>query len=475
MRSLSVRYRRGFCAAALFTMVLGTTSAPCSYATGFTDDAELTGGIYYWQRQRDRKAMSPASAKFGQYEANLHHATFNGNLNFSSGYIADFIGLDLAVFGALELSDSGPAAPNEIGFSDAKTRWDEKWSGDKNGLGLYKAAIKLKHDDLWLHGGYLQPSGQTLLAPHWSFMPGTYRGVEGGIKQDIGQAGELSVSYMWTDEYKAPWYENMYHFRKADGVTGISWLHSAGAKVDFKNTWVLEGAFGQAANYMDQYFGKISYDFPVMGKTLRTRYQFYGAKDKERGGVANTRDVYDGLAWLQAITLGYTTGPFDFRLEGTWVKAEGNQGFFLQRMTPSYASSNGRLDVWWDARSDWNANGEKALFASVLYDLAGWKLPGWGAGVSYAYGWDAKPSTNPVYDQNQRLKESAWNLDLLYTIQQGRAKGTLFKLHYTQYHNHTSIPSYSGGYGNIFQDEKDVKFIVIAPFTLFSPKQGTRS
>ncbi|WP_256861925.1 hypothetical protein, partial [Salmonella enterica] len=24
-----------------------------------------------------------------------------------------------------------------------------------------------------------------------------------------------------------------------------------------------------------------------------------------------------------------------------------------------------------------------------------------------------------------------------------------------------------GGYGNIFQDERDVKFIVIAPFTIF--------
>ncbi|WP_016604378.1 hypothetical protein, partial [Yersinia pestis] len=33
--------------------------------------------------------------------------------------------------------------------------------------------------------------------------------------------------------------------------------------------------------------------------------------------------------------------------------------------------------------------------------------------------------------------------------------------------NHTNIPSYGDGFGNVFQDEKDVKFIVIAPFTLF--------
>ncbi len=65
------------------------------------------------------------------------------------------------------------------------------------------------------------------------------------------------------------------------------------------------------------------------------------------------------------------------RLEGTWVKAEGLQGYFLQRMTPTYASSNGRLDIWWDNRSDFNADGEKAVFFGAMYDLKNWNLPGW--------------------------------------------------------------------------------------------------
>lgn len=142
---------------------------PEATAAGFIDDASLTGGVYYWQRHRERKDLNPDSDKFGQYQQNLHHSTFNSNLDFSSGYVADIIGLDLAVFGALEMSDKGPAAPNEIGFSDANTRWDEKWSGDKNGTSLYKAALKVKLNDFWLRAGYLQPQGQTLLAPNWSF------------------------------------------------------------------------------------------------------------------------------------------------------------------------------------------------------------------------------------------------------------------------------------------------------------------
>lgn len=161
----------------------------------------------------------------------------------------------------------------------------------------------------------------------------------------------------------------------------------------------------------------------------------------------------------------------DLRLEGTWVKADGQQGYFLQRMTPTYASSNGRLDIWWDNRSDFNANGEKAVFFGAMYDMKNWDMPGWAFGASYVYAWDAKPgrmaSPDAYYDPDYRLKESAYSLDAMYTVQEGRAKGTLFKLHFTQYDNHSDIPSWSGGYGNIFQDERDVKFMVIAPFTIF--------
>lgn len=436
-------------------------------AAGFIDDSSLGGNLFYWQRQRDRKEIDPNSEHNGEYRANLHHTTLNANLDFQSGYAADWLGLDLAVFGAAELAHSGPAAPNEIGFSRARNRWDEDWQGDTSGASLYKAALKARYQDYWLRAGYIQPAGQTLVAPHWSFLPGTYRGAEAGAIYDFGQAGELSFSYLWSDKYKAPWYRDLYHFRQADGVTDIRYLHSFGVKYDFKNSLVLEGAFGQSAGYIDQYFAKASWTIPLTGNDLRTSYQFYGAQDKQHGGASNASDVYDGLAWLQAITFGYTVGPVDLRLEGSWVKAEGNQGFFLQRMTPGYASSNGRLDIWWDARSDWNANGEKAIFAGALLDLTPWQLAGWKVGGSWVWGWDAKPSSQPAFDQRQRLTESAWNLDLIYQIQQGRAKDTLFKLHYTRYDNHSNLPSYSGGYGNIFQDEKDIKLMVIAPFTLF--------
>lgn len=463
--------------------LLGSTLlfTSAAHAEGFIDDSALKGGIYYWQRERDRKDVNKTikqkqpdgsikvldNPDYNKYMTNLSHATANLNLDFSSGYAWDMLGFDIAAFSAIEIADAHDSGhPNEIAFSSKNRAYDEDYSGDKSGVSLYKAAAKFKYGNWWARGGYIQPSGQTLLAPHWSLLPGTYRGVETGYRYDFGDAGELSLSYMWADKYKSPWHTQMDNFRRADRKTGVSYLHSVGAKYDFKNEWVLEAAYGQARNYVDQYFAKSSYKMSVLGNPLTTSYQFYGTQDRVHD-KNDPNSIYDGLAWLQALTFGYTTGQFDWRLEGTYVKAEGNQGYFLQRMTPTYSSSNGRLDVWWDNRSDFNANGEKALYAGVLYDLSKWDLPGFAIGGSYVYAWDAKPSTNPIYDQNQRLKESAWSLDALYTIQEGRAKGTLFKLHYTQYDNHSDIPSWGGGYGNIFQDEKDVKFMVIAPFTIF--------
>lgn len=445
------------------TSGIGFTSA--AYAEGFIDDATLTGGVYYWQRERDRKDIEQ-----DKYKTNLSHSTWNANLDFQSGYAADMFGLDLAAFTAIEMAENGDSGhPNEIAFSSSNKAYDEDWSGDKSGISLYKAAAKFKYGPVWARAGYIQPTGQTLLAPHWSFMPGTYRGAEAGAVADYGDAGALSFSYMWTDEYKAPWHTEMDKFYQSDRSTKVDYLHSLGAKYDFKNDLILEAAFGQAQGYIDQYFAKASYKFPVAANPLLVSYQFYGTRDKADNGTVN--DIYDGTAWLQALTFGYKAGPVDLRLEGTWVKADGQQGFFLQRMTPTYASSNGRLDIWWDNRSDFNANDEKALFVGAMYDLTHLDLPGWSVGASYVYAWDAKPGTlasnDGYYDPDNRLKESAYSLDAIYTFVEGRAKGTTLKLHFTQYDNHSDIPSYGGGYGNIFQDERDVKFTVIAPFTVF--------
>ncbi len=124
-------------------------------------------------------------------------------------------------------------------------------------------------------------------------MPGTYQGAEAGASFDYGDAGALSFSYMWTNEYKAPWHTEMDKFYQADkNQCGLSPLHRR--EVRLQNDLVLEAAFGQSEGYVDQYFAKASYKFDLGGNPFTTSYQFYGARDKVDDRSVN--DIYDGTA-----------------------------------------------------------------------------------------------------------------------------------------------------------------------------------
>ncbi len=92
-----------------------------------------------------------------------------------------------------------------------------------------------------------------------------------------------------------------------------------GRNTTSKNNFVLEAAFGQAEGYIDQYFAKASYKFDIAGSPLTTSYQFYGTRDKVDDRSVN--DLYDGTAWLQALTFGYRAADVvDLRLEGTGLR-----------------------------------------------------------------------------------------------------------------------------------------------------------
>lgn len=107
-----------------------------------------------------------------------------------------------------------------------------------------------------------------------------------------------------------------------------------------------------------------------------------------------------------------------------------------------------------------------------MCDLKNWNLPGFAIGASYVYTRGAKLATqqsnlNAYHDKNRAIEESAYSLDAVYTIQDGRAKGTILKLHFTEYDDHSDIPSWGGGYDSVFRDERDMRFMVVAPLTTF--------
>ncbi|KNA41770.1 hypothetical protein ERYG_02011 [Escherichia coli M114] len=145
MRAFSGKRSTLALAIAGVTAMSGFMAIPEARAEGFIDDSTLTGGIYYWQRERDRKDVTDGD----KYKTNLSHSTWNANLDFQSGYAADMFGLDIAAFTAIEMAENGDSShPNEIAFSKSNKAYDEDWSGDKSGISLYKAAAKFKYGRL---------------------------------------------------------------------------------------------------------------------------------------------------------------------------------------------------------------------------------------------------------------------------------------------------------------------------------------
>lgn len=427
-----------------------------STGNAFFDDASVTGGIYAFSRKRNR--YNPTDDKF---DTNLDHTSVLGNIDFSSGYIGGIVGLDLGVYGSMDLQQA--ASPDhEMNFFPWDDPYNPDWSQKetKDRASFYKAALKFKFANAWAKAGYIQPSGPGGLGVNWNFLPGTYRGTQFGA--DFGQ---LSIAYMWADEYKAPWFEETYGFRTKNpdaGLTGaddqeIDYIHSIGAVYKFDNGLTLDGAFSQSEDYLDIYHVKVKHALEVANGNLNLSYQFYGAKD---GGDL---EVYDGNAWQQALTALYAVGPYTFRAESTVTKAEGKQGYFTYRTTSPMGSSNGAYDLWWDSRSDWNHDGEKAVFLGGWRDLADQGMPGWKVGASYVYGWDGKPAADYA-DQSVEFKESAFNLDISHTVQEGNWKGSSLSLHWTKYDNRSGLPSWTG-FKNGFQDEHDIKLTMVVPYS----------
>lgn len=432
----------------------------------FIDDSKMTGGLFYFQRNRQR--YDPNIDKFKQ---NLNHAVTQAALNFNSGYAWDVIGLDIGGFGAYALSiddANGVDRENEFNFMGSKYgAMADGQTESKDGFSLSTAAVKLKFGDVaTAKAGYTQLYIPGIIGVNWSYQPGTYLGGQ----VDVNTSG-FSFASAYATEYKAPWYQNTAKFSRQgpysvrDSRLDIDYIWGLSAGYAFDNGLALTGSFGQSEGFMDSYFAKVAYKFDVLGG-LNTSYQFYGSKTKDYiGADGKNVQMYDGLAWQQALTAALNYDLYDFRAEALFTKAEGQGGNYLPRLTPGYGNSQGANEIWWDSRSDWNANNEKAIFLGVtrkMDDVVG--APGWALGVSGAYGWDAEYT----YGSSNLTggKESAFNFDVMYTIQEGLTKGTLFKLHYTNYKNHQDELG-SWAYPNMFTSEHDVKFHIIMPLSFF--------
>lgn len=426
--------------------------------TDFFDKAGLSGGLYYFQR--DRRRWDPKRDKWAN---NLNHATLTANAEFNSGFAGGFLGLDVGVFGTHDIQSTG-SPDHEMSFMPWGDPWHPDWSekGTNDGVSIYKALIKGKAGPFWARGGYFQPTGPGVLGVNWSVMPGTYRGVNAGA-----EIGGLHVAVAWADAYKAPWFKEMNSFYKNDGESHVPWLWSSGIRYDFASGLSLEGAYGESKNHLWNGHFKSRWEKTLDengAQKLNLAYHIYLMGDND-DSAASPNDNFAGTASHHYLMAEYIYKLWNLKLEGTYTRAPFNSdqqvGYFAYRLTDRSGSSKGAYEVWWDARSDWNHHDEKAVFATIgrkLDDIM--PLPGFAVAVGSGIGWEGE-----AYGTSRHFKEWAFTLDLSYVHQSGPLEGAFIKLHLTDYRNGTTFDSWAP-YKNGFQSEKDVKLFVGIPFNL---------
>ena len=418
-----------------------TTSANTSTSALF-DDSTVSGGIYNMTRIRDRQPNGTE-----HFAENIHHSTTMGSLNFSSGLVGGVFGVDLGVHGTWDMWNSGSSQWSEFSLVDDKGEI-------KDGASVHRANIKLDFDTFRARAGYIQPSGPGVLGVNWSFMPGTYRGGEG-----IFSSNGLTVAYMWADEYKNPWVYDTEKMKRKDG-TEMDYVQSLGASYDVGNGITVLGAWGEGDDFIDLYKFKVAKG----GEGFNVSYHFYGMDDRDNKSTSSDNsdnNTFDGLTYQHVLMSSFNKDNWTFRAEATYTESKGDQGNFAFRPTGyngGFGKSNGAYEVWWDSRSDWNHDGEKAVFLGAWYDFD----YGWRAGASFAYGWDGKSHDTNV---NEKLEEVAYNLDVGYTFQSGQLKGASVKAHYTIYDLETDVDSWSAAFPNAFRDEKDLKLSFSMPLS----------
>ena len=405
----------------------------------FMDDAKVSGGIYNFTRIRDRKDLNT-----GDYEENLHHSTAIASIEFNSGLAAGFLGVDFGVFGTYDIWNSGTSQGSEFSLIDDEGKI-------KNTLSIYKAAFRFDFDKFKAKAGYIQPSGPGVMGVNWSFVPGTYRGLEGRYTD-----GALEIAYFIADEYKSPWVTKTDEMAREDG-SDMKYAHSIGASYQFGNGFNMLGAFGQGEDYLDLYKVKLGYAL----ESMSFGYEFYGMDDKDN--TASKNNLFDGLAYQHALTSKWMQGSWTFRGEATYTHSPGSKGAFVFRPTYASGKSNGTLDIWWDNRSDFNHDGEMAAFFGGWYDFSEMGYPGLKSGASIAYGWGAESQDTAI--TTEELEEIGYSVDLSYTLQGGQYKGSSVALHVTHFDNRTDVGSYTSAFPNAFQDEWDVKLFLSMPLS----------
>lgn len=473
-----------------------THALPLYWEQFFLKEASLTSTLYFFQRHRKRyqPAISTIDGQIninirdnfddlisnnntgnssGYYQNDLEHSTLQSGINYETGRLNTHIwniklSYQLALYGSTDLAYGSDATRNvENEFSFAGDRWgqEDKHKSDSDiSIGINAIKLNFFNDDLQLTIGRSAITVPGIIGVNWSNYAGTYRGIQMNYEVD-----NFVFYSAWADQYKAPWYRYTQKFYKVNAWdtlntdAEISHIWGAGFKATTTN-YILEMSYGESDNYLKSYYFKVGKQLN-WGQNTSLNYLFYGSNS-----IANKDyQLYQGSAWQQGIRFSSEFNSLKYRAEFLINKAKGF-GNYIPRLTRGYANSQGSSEFWWDSRSDWNHDGEKAIFlgvwneAKTLFQCDKCQfLKNITIGISGAYGWGAKRWEEQKKDHSAaKGEEWALNYDISYNVNSGHYQGTTISLHVTDYNNRQDEKG-SWYYPNMFTSENDIKFSINIP------------
>lgn len=424
----------------------------------FFSESTISGNLNFFMRARDR-AGKDANGDDTSKGTNLDHGSVFANLGFHSGYVADVVGFDAVIYSTFDMwagEETGGSFEHEMNFFDCDSAYGasscDSYNTD-NGVSFATAALKFKFgESVNAKLGYFQPSVPSTLGVNWSFAPGTYRGGELGAS-----FGDLSLGFVYADEYKAPWFKETYEFNEGTFWGGegdnVGDVYSLGARYTLSNGISFDVGYG-ALTDGDRKNAHVK----VKGTTDSGLYwspQLY---------VVDDDNQFDDTAFQLALLTSKSVGQYSFRAEATYTSADsedtrGNVGNMAYRLTEQYGGSNGAYEIWWNNRSDFNHDGEYAFFLSAARDFSDIGGNGFSAGISGAYGAGADADG---YDE---LVEYAYSFFANYAIQAGALKDANVSFYYTNFYNDSDAADWDA-YSNAFNDETDFKLMLTIPFAV---------
>lgn len=449
-----MRPRPGLAAACALGAVL-QASAPAT--AGLLDDATLSGSLNFWVRDRDRAGFDAATGRDTPKATNLQHATGHATLLFESGWIDERIGLDLGLHASADASNRG-APGHEINFWNVDNPYDQRPRGPRcpdagsplctvDGAAVYRAALKLRGGSAWrAQLGLFQPAAPTALGVNWSFAPAYYRGVEAAVRLGAWELGAALV-----DRYRAPWFRDGYAFRDSRNQAAGRVL-SLGAAGHWNERAKLDAGFAALEHT------------PRRMLHLRVQHSHAGLDSSAALYLVRDPQLFRAVSAQAALTLRLASGPYTWRAETTYSRApltdRRQVGNFVYRITPQFGASQGQYPIWWNNRSDFNHDGEWAVFGALERSLGDLGRPGVRVGLSLAAGTARSGGSGA-----DALREVAVSLFASHSFSVGPFRNASIGLHATRYTNRTRVPSWSV-YTNLFQDENDLKLVLTLPFTL---------